>query len=75
MLAAPGALEREIGILIAERAWRAAQRLLDNREQPGDGETHWDPNGLWERAVTACYRQLQRQVMRQSAQIIRELPK
>ena len=51
-LAAPGALEYEIALLIAEAAQGEAARLLERRDWPPDGAD------LWDRAVAGCYQQL-----------------
>lgn len=52
MLRPPGALEREIGIWIAERAaWRAQQLFEDDQPAPGG-------NDLWSRAVRGVHAQL-----------------
>lgn len=67
LLAAPGALEYEIGMLISRRAASHARRLLDDRERPDDGAD------LYSRAVRACYRTLQRQVMAQSRRALDEV--
>jgi len=51
-LAARGALEYEIALLIAEAARATAEQLLANRAWPPDG------TDLWDRAVRGCYQQL-----------------
>ena len=51
-LAAPGALEYEIALLIAEAARATAEQLLERRDWPPEGAD------LWDRAVAGCYRQL-----------------
>ena len=67
MLAARGAIEHEIGRHISARAWATAQRLLDDRETPEEGD------GLWERAVAACYRDLRQRIIAESAARVREI--
>lgn len=52
MLRPPGALEREIGIWIAERATYRAQQLFDADESAPEG------NDLWARAVRGVHTRL-----------------
>lgn len=52
LLAAPGALEREIAELISEAARAKASELLTAREYPSD-----EP-GLFERAIAGHYRRM-----------------
>lgn len=52
MLRPPGALEREVGLWVSERAWDRARHLLSEEADPPEG------NDLWSRAVRGCYRQL-----------------